>query len=57
MRHMKTTLFGVISGLAILLNEAVAHLDNDPKTEVSFPQIVAALGLMGIGWKAADQAG
>lgn len=57
MKNMKTTLFGVISGLAILLNQAVAALDSDPSTQVSYTQIVAALGLMGLGWKAQDQAG
>lgn len=54
MRNIKTTLFGLVSGLAILLNQAVLALDSDPTTQVSFAQIVAAMGLMGIGWKAAD---
>lgn len=45
----KTTAIGILGGIVILANQAIAFLDTDPETVFSFGQVAAALGMFGIG--------
>lgn len=54
MKDWKTTAVGVIGALMILGNQAIALLDNDPATNISFAAISAALGILGVGVYARD---
>lgn len=54
MTSTKTTLAGIIGGLAIIFMQAYYMLDMDPSTNFDFASIVEGLGLMGIGWFARD---
>lgn len=50
----RTTMFGIISGLMIVLAEAITAFDSDPKTNPSIPEIFAGFALMGLGSTARD---
>jgi hypothetical protein len=53
-KSWKTTAAGIIAGLSILLSQASTLLDDDAKTNPSFSEIIAALGMLGIGYFARD---
>lgn len=55
MKNWKTTLFGFGSGLALLLKNILAVLDNDSATNFDITEVSAALGLLGIGWFSKDK--
>lgn len=50
----RTTFAGIVLGLTILLGQAGAVLDNDPRTSFSFDQVLAGLAAMGLGFSARD---
>lgn len=54
LKSWKTTLLAVIAALPILLHEVKAVLDDDPETNFRIENIVAALGIMGVGAAARD---
>ena len=54
MKSWKTTLAGLVAGLAILFGEANKALDDDPNTNPSVELILVGLGAMGIGFSARD---
>jgi hypothetical protein len=54
MRNWKTTAFGVIAGLSLILGQASTLLDADPETMPAWSHIVEGLGLLGIGIFAKD---
>lgn len=53
-KSYKTTTYGFIAGLAIVLMQVSFILDADPETNLDFARIIEALALMGIGWFAKD---
>lgn len=53
-KSWKTTAAGFLSGLGILCHQAVALLDDNAATVVSFEAVMLALGLMGVGMFARD---
>ena len=56
MRNWKTTAFGVVTGVSLLLAQAATLLDTDVTTMPDWMRIVEALGLLGIGIFARDAA-
>lgn len=54
MNSSKTTIGGIIGGLALVLTQVWYAIDADPATVLNFDQILAGLSLMGIGWFARD---
>lgn len=54
MTSWRTTILGIIAGLTILLSQAKAILDDDPNTQPNVEEIIAALGIMGLGVVARD---
>jgi hypothetical protein len=56
MRNWKTTAFGVVTGVSLLLAQAATLLDTDVNTMPDWMRIVEALGLLGIGIFARDAA-
>lgn len=50
----RTTLGGVIGGLALLFGQLANLTDNDPKTVLELTQVLTAFALLGIGWNASD---
>jgi len=54
MKSKKTTIAGIIGGLSIILTQVWYALDADPATVMSFEAIIAAFGVLGIGWFARD---
>ena len=51
----KTTLSGVFAGLVLLLGQAQTLLDADPKTNPEYTVIMAAVGMISLGWSARDE--
>lgn len=51
----KTTLAGIIAGIAVLLTQASYYLDSDPATKPDIAVILGAFGVMGVGYSAADR--
>lgn len=56
MKSWRTTILGVLAGLAILITQATALLDDDPDTVFNLDAALAALATMGIGVVARDNA-
>lgn len=54
-KSWRTTMFGVIGGLVMLLGQVQTLLDDDPKTVPSYTEIMLAIGVMGIGVNARDE--
>jgi len=54
MKSWQTTMAGILAAVAILCVQAAALLDSDPATNPAYGEVVAALGLLGIGWFARD---
>ena len=52
----RTSVGGILAGLSILLGQASTLLDNDPATNPSITEIVAAVGMLGVGLSARDAA-
>jgi hypothetical protein len=55
MKSWKTTVSGIVAGLAIIFTQVGYLLDNDPATTISIEAIVAAVGLIALGWNARDK--
>jgi hypothetical protein len=55
MKSWKTTVSGIVTGLAIIFTQVGYLLDNDPATTISIEAIVAAGGLIALGWNARDK--
>ena len=53
-KSWKTTAAGIVAGLSILLAQASTLLDEDSKTNPSWTEVVAALGMLGVGFFARD---
>lgn len=53
-KSWKTTAFGFLSGVAILVHQAMALLDDNPATVFSVEATMTGLGLLGIGIFARD---
>lgn len=51
----RTSVVGILSGVALLIGQVVAVLDGDPATVFSFEQFAAGLGMLGLGWFARDK--
>lgn len=51
----KTTLSGVFAGIVLLLGQAQTLLDSDPKTNPEYTVIMAAVGMISLGWNARDE--
>lgn len=54
LKSWKTTIAGIVAGLAIIFAQANNFLDDDPKTVFDFAQFGLGLGAMGIGFFARD---
>lgn len=54
LRSIKTTVMGVLAGLAMLIPQLQNLFDGDPETKLSETVIVSALALMGFGITARD---
>lgn len=50
----KTSLSGIMAGLAILLAQAMTLTDSDPSTNPDYTQIIAGIGLITMGLSARD---
>jgi hypothetical protein len=50
----KTTAAGIVSALSIILHQANAYLDTDPKTVFDLTQVIAAFGMLWMGISARD---
>ena len=50
----KTTAFGIVTGLIMILTQAGYFLDTDPETIVNWNIVVEGLAFMGIGVFARD---
>jgi len=50
----KTTAAGIIAALSILLHQANALIDSDPKTLFDITQVTAAIGMLWMGFSARD---
>ncbi len=55
MKNWKTTLVGFLGGLVLLMKNLIAVLDADTATNLSYEEVVIALGMMGIGWFSKDK--
>lgn len=51
----RTTLSGVFSGLVLLLGQVQTLLDDDAKTNPEYTVIMAAVGMISMGWNARDE--
>lgn len=51
----RTTLSGVFAGIVLLLGQAQTLLDDDPKTVPEYTVIMAAIGMISLGWNARDE--
>ena len=51
----RTTLSGVFAGIVLLLGQAQTLLDDDPKTNPEYTVIMAAFGMISLGWNARDE--
>jgi len=54
MKNWKTTTIGILTAVGLLIKNAIALLDNDTATQISFEEIGLALAAFGIGWFAKD---
>ena len=54
-KSWRTTLFGVLGGLVMLIGQVQTLLDDDPKTVPNYTEIMLAIGVMGIGVNARDE--
>ena len=55
-KDLKTTIGGVVAGLAIVFTQVGYALDSDPATTMSITAIVGALGLVWALFSAQDHA-
>lgn len=51
----RTTAVGVLGAFMILCTQAIAVLDSDPATNISFSEVLTALSVLGVGWFARDE--
>ncbi|MBN2209829.1 MAG: hypothetical protein JW709_00390 [Sedimentisphaerales bacterium] len=54
MASWRTTLLGILGGLAIIIKQLIGAFDDDPATVFSLTEILAALGMLGLGIFARD---
>ncbi len=55
MKSWKTTVSGIVAGLAIIFTQVGYLVDNDPATTISIEAIVAAVGVIALGWNSRDK--
>lgn len=55
MKSWKTTVSGIVAGLAIIFTQVGYLLDNDPATTISVDAIVAAVAVVALGWNSRDK--
>lgn len=55
MKSWKTTVSGIVAGLAIIFTQVGYLLDNDPATTISVEAIVAAVAVVALGWNSRDK--
>jgi hypothetical protein len=51
----RTTLSGVFAGIVLLLGQAQTLLDDNPKTNPEYTVVMAAFGMISLGWNARDE--
>lgn len=51
----RTTLSGVFAGIVLLLGQAQTLLDDNPKTNPEYTVVIAAFGMISLGWNARDE--
>ena len=54
-KSWRTTLSGVFAGIILLLGQGQTLLDDDPKTNPEYTVIMAAIGMISLGWNARDE--
>jgi hypothetical protein len=54
-KSWKTTVSGIVAGLAIIFTQVGYLVDNDPATTISIEAIVAAVGVIALGWNSRDK--
>ena len=52
---MKTTILGILAGLALIIPEIIDALDDNEKTIFNTDQVLQGLALMGLGVVAKDR--
>lgn len=55
MKSWKTTVSGIVAGLAIIFTQVGYLLDNDPATTISVEAVVAACAVIALGWNSRDK--
>lgn len=53
-KSWKSTLLGILAGLALILPQLVNLLDGKPETVFAWPQVAAGLSAMGLGFVVRD---
>lgn len=54
MKSRKTTIAAILTAAAIILMNIAGVLDDDPTTTFDMSAVIAALGVLGVGWFARD---
>ena len=54
-KSWRTTLSGVLAGVVLLIGQAQTLLDDDSKTNPEYTVMMAALGMISLGWNARDE--
>ena len=54
MKSKETTIAGILTGLALILGQLANLVDKDPATTLEYSIIVAAIGMIIVGWRSRD---
>ena len=55
MHNWRTSVTGIVGGLALILTQIYNVIDSDPATIFNYEMFLAGLGMIGIGWFAKDK--